>query len=106
MVSRQDRRRIMPSYLGLQKQFEHGHYRTIGLVSSRPLTLAVTIFRCEKCGLSPSLLNLVVHSYFSVDQHIVYRTAKKDLPVLREQMRNVLVAEYPETHHGYHPESK
>ena len=50
--------------------------------------------------------NLVVHNYFSVDRHIVYQTAKHDLPVLREQMQTVLKAEYPDTEDGHRAENK
>ena len=53
-----------------------------------------------------SMRNLVVHNYFSVDRHIVYQTAKHDLPVLRAQMRNILVAEYPDAERSQSPESK
>jgi uncharacterized protein with HEPN domain len=39
--------------------------------------------------------NIAVHAYFSVDWSIVWTTAKKEVPELRQKIAEVLAAEYP-----------
>ncbi len=39
--------------------------------------------------------NIAVHSYFAVDWNIVWTTATKDAPELREQVAAILDKEYP-----------
>lgn len=42
--------------------------------------------------------NVGVHAYFALDWDIVWDTATEDIPSLRPQITEILVAEYPE--HG------
>ena len=44
-----------------------------------------------------ALRNLITHGYFSVDYGILYQTARRDLPVLRQQIEAILTAEFPDS---------
>ncbi len=39
--------------------------------------------------------NIAVHAYFSVDWSIVWITATKEVPELRQKIADILAAEYP-----------
>jgi len=41
------------------------------------------------------LRNIVVHNYFGIDWSEVWRAAKRDVPVLRDQVGAILQAEFP-----------
>ena len=40
--------------------------------------------------------NIVVHHYFGIDWNEVWRAATQDVPILRDQVAQVLQAEFPE----------
>ena len=42
------------------------------------------------------LRNIIVHNYFGTDWDEVWRTAVEDVPILREQIANILEGEFPE----------
>jgi uncharacterized protein with HEPN domain len=39
----------------------------------------------------------IVHAYFDLDWQILWNTATDDIPVLRRQVLNILVTEFPES---------
>jgi uncharacterized protein with HEPN domain len=41
------------------------------------------------------LRNIVIHNYFGIDWAEVWRAAKRDVPVLRNQVAAILQAEFP-----------
>jgi uncharacterized protein with HEPN domain len=41
--------------------------------------------------------NIAVHAYFSVDWSIVWITARKEVPELRQKIADILAAEYPKS---------
>lgn len=45
--------------------------------------------------------NVAVHEYFAVDWPTVWHIARHELPELREQVLDVLQAEFPDVAHRY-----
>jgi uncharacterized protein with HEPN domain len=41
--------------------------------------------------------NIAIHAYFAVDWSIVWFTATKEVPELREKLADILVKEYPDS---------
>jgi len=42
------------------------------------------------------LRNIAVHEYFGVNWEVVWDTATQDVPILREQIKAILAAEFPD----------
>ncbi len=43
-----------------------------------------------------AMRNVLVHHYFGIDAREVWNTARRDLPELREHLRRLMEAEFPE----------